>query len=289
MHSLVIKSRDGLDLVSYLTLPPGSDNDGDGRPEKPVPMVLNVHGGPWARDGWGFDPEHQLFANRGYGVLSVNFRGSTGFGKNFVNAANKEWAGKMHDDLIDAVDWAIKEKIAQPDKVAIMGGSYGGYATLVGLTFTPEKFACGVDIVGPSNIVTLLNNPPPYWMPFMSVMKARALATTRAKKVRKFLEIASPLIVRRKDQEAAVDRSGGQRPAREKERGRSDRRGDEEEENPGYLRTGPRRRARLCSTGEQPGTYRRGRRVPRPLPRWKVRSDRQRFKGLDPHRPHRCR
>ena len=192
MHSLVIKSRDGLDLVSYLTLPPGSDNDGDGRPEKPVPMILNVHGGPWARDGWGFDPEHQLFANRGYGVLSVNFRGSTGFGKNFVNAANKEWAGKMHDDLIDAVDWAIKEKIAQPDKVAIMGGSYGGYATLVGLTFTPDKFVCGVDIVGPSNIVTLLNNPPPYWMPFMSVMKAR-VGDYESDEGRKFLESRSPL------------------------------------------------------------------------------------------------
>ena len=114
-------------------------------------MVLLVHGGPWGRDAWGYDTEHQLLANRGYAVLSVNYRGSTGLGKEFTNAGNKEWAGKMHDDLIDAVDWAVDEKIADPKRVAIMGGSYGGYATLVGLTFTPEKFACGVDIVGPSN------------------------------------------------------------------------------------------------------------------------------------------
>ncbi len=173
MHSLVIKSRDGMNLVSYLTLPPGTDSDGDGRPDKPVPMILNVHGGPWGRDGWGFDSEHQFYANRGYAVLSVNFRGSTGFGKKFVNAGNREWAGKMHDDLIDAVDWAVKEKIAEQDKVAIMGGSYGGYATLVGLTFTPDKFACGVDIVGPSNIVTLLNTIPPYWAPVIEMFKSR--------------------------------------------------------------------------------------------------------------------
>ncbi len=173
MHPVVIDSRDGMKLVSYLTLPPGSDPDGDGRPNKPVPMVLNVHGGPWARDGWGFDPEHQLLANRGYAVLSVNYRGSTGFGKKFINSANKEWAAKMHDDLLDAVDWAVKEKIADPDKVAISGGSYGGYATLVGLTFTPEKFACGIDVVGPSSLVTLLNSIPPYWAPALEMFKSR--------------------------------------------------------------------------------------------------------------------
>jgi dipeptidyl aminopeptidase/acylaminoacyl peptidase len=136
-------------------------------------MVLNVHGGPWARDGWGLNPYHQWLANRGYAVLSVNYRGSTGFGKEFINAANNEWAGKMHDDLIDAVNWAVEEGIAQKDKVAIMGGSYGGYATLVGLTYTPDFFACGVDIVGPSSLVTLLQNVPEYWMPFMPVMKVR--------------------------------------------------------------------------------------------------------------------
>ena len=173
MHTPVIKSRDGLDLVSYLSLPPGSDPDGDGVPNKPLPMVLYVHGGPWARDSWGLNPYHQWLANRGYAVLSVNYRGSTGFGKDFINAANGEWSGKMHDDLIDAVNWAVENKIADKDKVAIGGGSYGGYATLVGMTYTPDVFAAGVDIVGPSSLVTLLQNMPPYWMPFMPVMKVR--------------------------------------------------------------------------------------------------------------------
>ncbi len=173
MHTPVIESRDGLKLVSYLSLPPESDPDGDGIPNKPVPMVLDVHGGPWARDGWGFNSMHQWLTNRGYAVLNVNYRGSTGFGKNFLNASNGEWAGKMHDDLIDAVKWAVDQGIAQEDKVAIMGGSYGGYATLVGLTFTPETFACGVDIVGPSNLITLINNVPPYWSRFMPTMKFR--------------------------------------------------------------------------------------------------------------------
>lgn len=173
MHTPVIKSRDGLNLVSYLTLPAGSDSDGDGRPDQALPLVLDVHGGPWARDDWGFNSSHQWLANRGYAVLSVNYRGSTGFGKNFTNAANGEWAGKMHDDLIDAVNWAVEQGIAQREKVAIMGGSYGGYATLVGLTFTPDVFVCGVDIVGPSSLVTLLQNVPPYWIPLMPVMNVR--------------------------------------------------------------------------------------------------------------------
>ncbi|MGL4512716.1 MAG: S9 family peptidase [Lacipirellulaceae bacterium] len=173
MHTPLVKSRDGLELVCYLSLPPGSDPDGDGVPSEPVPMVLDVHGGPWSRDGWGFNSTHQWLANRGYAVLCVNYRGSTGFGKEFINAANGEWAGKMHDDLLDAVDWAVERGVAQRDKVAIMGGSYGGYATLVGLTFTPEVFACGVDIVGPSSLLTLIQNVPPYWMPFMPVMKLR--------------------------------------------------------------------------------------------------------------------
>lgn len=173
MHSLTIKSRDGWDLVSYLTLPPDSVPDGEARPSNPVPLVLLVHGGPWGRDVWGYDSQHQWLSNRGYAVLSVNFRGSTGFGKEFINAGNGEWAGKMHDDLIDAVNWAIREKITQRDQVAIMGGSYGGYATLVGLTFTPDTFVCGVDIVGPSNLVTLLQNVPPYWVPILPMMKDR--------------------------------------------------------------------------------------------------------------------
>ena len=140
----------------------------------------------------GYDPLSQLLANRGYAVLNVNYRGSTGFGKEFINAANKEWAAKMHTDLLDAVDWAVKQEIADPSRVAIMGGSYGGYATLVGLTFTPEVFACGVDIVGPSNLITLLENPPPYWMPFMPVMKDR-VGDYDSDAGREFLKSRSPL------------------------------------------------------------------------------------------------
>jgi len=192
MHPKVVASRDGFNLVSYLSLPPGSDKDNNGIPDQPVPMVLFVHGGPWGRDQWGLNPYHQFYANRGYAVFSVNFRGSTGFGKKFTNAGNKEWAGKMHDDLIDAVDWAIKEKIALADKVAIMGGSYGGYATLVGLTFTPDKFACGVDIVGPSNIVTLLKTIPPYWAPQVQMFKDRVGDFT-SEEGRDFLKSRSPL------------------------------------------------------------------------------------------------
>ncbi len=168
-----ITSRDGKTLVSYLTLPKSADADGDGRADRKVPMVLVVHGGPWARDGYGYNGYHQWLANRGYAVLSVNFRGSTGFGKAFTNAGDGEWGAKMHDDLIDAVDWAVAQGVTTPDKVAIMGGSYGGYATLAGLTFTPETFACGVDIVGPSNLQTLLATVPPYWASFRAQLVRR--------------------------------------------------------------------------------------------------------------------
>lgn len=192
MHPTVIESRDGLNLVSYLTLPVWTDTDGDARPEEALPMVLLVHGGPWARDQWGYNSYHQWLSNRGYAVLSVNYRGSTGFGKDFINAGNFEWAGKMHDDLIDAVNWAEAEGIADPDRVAIMGGSYGGYATLVGLTFTPDTFACGVDIVGPSSLVTLLNSIPPYWKPAMELFNQR-VGNLSTEEGRELLESRSPL------------------------------------------------------------------------------------------------
>src|SRR5882757_3591017 len=201
MKPVEIRARDGLPLVAYLTLPGGATaragvsgpaSQAPDRPASPVPLVLDVHGGPWARDSYGFNGEHQWLANRGYAVLSVNYRGSTGFGKKFINAGDHEWARNMHNDLLDAVDWAIREKIAQPDKVAIYGGSYGGYATLVGLTFTPDRFACGVDIVGPSNLFTLLNSIPPYWKSFFEDMVCR-IGDPRTPEGHELMKQRSPL------------------------------------------------------------------------------------------------
>jgi len=187
MKPVIIKSRDGLDLVSYLTIPIGSETSG-----KPHPMILFVHGGPWGRDDWGFNPWHQWLANRGYAVLSVNFRASTGFGKSFTNAGNMEWGAAMHNDLLDAVDWAVKEGITDKNSIAIMGGSYGGYATLAGLTFTPDVFACGVDIVGPSNLITLLETIPAYWAPMLEMLTSR-MGDHRTEEGRAFLKSRSPL------------------------------------------------------------------------------------------------
>ena len=185
MKPVVIKSRDGLNLNAYLTLPVGV-------PAKNLPMVLFVHGGPWARDVWGYNAFAQWFANRGYACLQVNFRASTGYGKQFLNAGNKQWGLKMHDDLIDAVDWAIKEGVADPKKVAIMGGSYGGYSALAAVTFTPEKFACSVDIVGPSNLKTLIGSIPPYWKPVRSVFDVR-MGNVDDPKDAELIKAASPL------------------------------------------------------------------------------------------------
>lgn len=166
MEPIEYKAKDGLTIHGYLTKPVGVE-------AKNLPTVLYVHGGPWARDSWGFNPVIQFLANRGYAVLQVNYRGSTGYGKAFLNAGNREWAGKMHQDLIDGVDWLVKSGISDPKKIAIAGGSYGGYATLVGLTFTPEVFACGVDIVGPSSIPTLIKAIPPYWKPMRGIFDKR--------------------------------------------------------------------------------------------------------------------
>ncbi len=192
MHPIVIPARDGLSLVSYLSLPKAVQQK-DGLASAPVPLVLFVHGGPHARDAWGCDPEHQWLTNRGYAVLSVNYRGSSGLGKKFANAGNAEWAGKMHDDLLDAVEWAIQHKITQRDTVAIMGGSYGGYATLVGLTFSPTVFACGIDIVGPSNLTTLLASIPPYWKSFYATLKNMVGGDPETESGRAFLASRSPI------------------------------------------------------------------------------------------------
>jgi dipeptidyl aminopeptidase/acylaminoacyl peptidase len=157
MRPETIKSRDGLDLVSYLTLPR------DAASKAPQPMVLLVHGGPWARDMFGYNPIHQWLANRGYAVLSVNFRGSAGFGKAFLNAGDQEWGRRMDDDLLDAVKWAIDQGIADMRRIAIMGGSYGGYATLAGVSRSPQQYACGIDFFGPSSLETFIRSIPPYW------------------------------------------------------------------------------------------------------------------------------
>ncbi len=183
MQPVAITARDGLALHAYLTLP------ADVEP-KNLPMVLNVHGGPWARDSWGYDPEAQWFANRGYACLQVNYRGSTGYGKTFLNAGNKEWGGKMHDDLVDCVNWAIEQGIADAQKVAIYGGSYGGYAALAGATFTPDLFRCAVDIVGPSNLITLIRTIPPYWSTGLSMFYERVGNPDTAED---FLKSRSPL------------------------------------------------------------------------------------------------
>lgn len=156
MKPVEIKTRDGLNMHAYLTLPAGL-------PPTNLPMVLYVHGGPWGRDFWGYNSTAQWLANRGYAVLQPNYRASTGYGKKFLNAGDKQWGLKMHDDLIDAANWAVKQGYADPKKIAIFGGSYGGYAALAGVTFTPDFFACSVDIVGPSNLKTLLGTIPPYW------------------------------------------------------------------------------------------------------------------------------
>ncbi|KAG0281997.1 hypothetical protein BGZ96_000947 [Linnemannia gamsii] len=194
MHAVVFKSRDGHDLVSYLTIPDHlEDPERPGRPTQSIPLVLRVHGGPWWRDSYGFSPEHQWLSNRGYAVLSVNFRGSTGFGKSFVDLGNRQWSKNMHNDLIDGVEWAISEGIAIREKVAIYGGSYGGYSTLAGLTFTPDVFCCGVDIVGPSNLITLMETIPPYWSSMYREMVLRIGGDPTTEEGRKFLVECSPL------------------------------------------------------------------------------------------------
>jgi dipeptidyl aminopeptidase/acylaminoacyl peptidase len=193
MNYTTIKSRDGLTLVSYYTLPVWADKNRDGLPEKPLATVLLVHGGPWSRDTWGFNAMHQLLANRGYAVLSVNFRGSEGFGKNLTNAGDKEWGRKMHDDILDAVNWSIEKGITDPSKIAIMGGSYGGYATLAGMTFTPTIFACGVDICGPSNLTSFLLTIPPYWKPEIE-MEFKRIGDYRTEEGRSLLQESSPLL-----------------------------------------------------------------------------------------------
>lgn len=185
MKPVVIKTRDGFNMNAYLTLPAGL-------PPKNLPLVLLVHGGPWGRDGWGYSPNAQWLANRGYAVLQTNFRASAGYGKKWLNAGDRQWGLKMHDDLIDASNWAVKQGYVDAKKIAIMGGSYGGYATLVGVTSTPDFFACGVDIVGPSNLKTLIASIPPYWKPIRANFDKR-MGNVDDPKDAELIRNASPL------------------------------------------------------------------------------------------------
>ena len=188
MEPFSFTARDGLTIHGYLTFPPDA-------PRSQLPAVLNVHGGPWARDRWGFGPEAQWLANRGYLCIQVNYRGSTGYGKAFINAGDREWGAAMQDDLSDAVAHVVGQGWADPARVAIYGGSYGGYAALAGATFTPDLYRCAVDIVGPSNLITLIETIPPYWAPLIAQFHRRVGDPA---KDRDFLWSRSPL--------SAVDR-----------------------------------------------------------------------------------
>ena len=166
MHPVSYTTRDGLPIEAYLSLPQGVKLD----TARNLPVVVNPHGGPWARDTWGFSSEVQFLCNRGYAVFQMNFRGSTGYGRQFLEASYKQWGLKMQDDITDGVQWLIRQGIANPSRIAIYGGSYGGYATLAGLTFTPDLYACGVDYVGVSNLFTFMETIPPYWRPMLEMM-----------------------------------------------------------------------------------------------------------------------
>jgi dipeptidyl aminopeptidase/acylaminoacyl peptidase len=184
MQPISFQARDGMTIYGYLTLPAGLE-------PRDLPMVLRVHGGPWVeRDTWWLNEEVQWLANRGYVVLQINFRGSRGYGKAYLNAGNREWAGKMQDDLLDGKNWAVKQGYADPKQVCIMGWSFGGYATLVGLTFTPDEFVCGVDGFGISNIVTWLSTIPTYWEPIKALFKKRV---GDVETEQEFLKSRSPL------------------------------------------------------------------------------------------------
>ena len=165
MYPILFTASDGLPVHGYITY--------SAQPCEKQPLVLLVHGGPALRDTWGYDPEAQFLANRGYACLQINYRGSAGYGKNFLNAGNKEWGRRMHQDLIDAINWATRTNIADSKRIAIMGGSYGGYAALCGAAFNPDLFCCAVDLFGVSNLITLIKNSPPYWRPLLALLKQR--------------------------------------------------------------------------------------------------------------------
>ncbi|MDE2512203.1 MAG: S9 family peptidase, partial [Elusimicrobia bacterium] len=183
MDPVAFTARDGLKVRAYLTKP--AEHNG-----KRMPLVVLVHGGPWVRDRWGFHPEAQWLASLGYACLQVNYRGSAGFGKAFLHAGDREWGAKMQHDLTDAAKWAVENGIADPKRLAIYGGSYGGYAALAGAAFTPDVYRCAVDVVGPSNLVTLIQSIPPYWEPMKRIFDLRVGDVV---KEQDFLKSRSPL------------------------------------------------------------------------------------------------
>ena len=252
MQPVIIPARDGLRLNGYLTLPAAQAGGGKS------PMVLLIHGGPYARDIWGFNSIHQWLANRGYAVLSVNYRGSTGFGKAFVTAADREWGGRMHDDLIDAVDWAVAQGIADPKRVGFFGASYGGYSALTAATKTPEVFACIVDLFGISNLITFMATIPPYWGPWFSIWKNR-LGDPATEAGRAFLTERSPLTHIDRAVRPILIAQGMQDVrvvAAESEQMVS---GAEEARRAGHLHHLCRRGPRFCAAGKPDGVLRRHR------------------------------
>jgi dipeptidyl aminopeptidase/acylaminoacyl peptidase len=248
MEPFAYQARDGLAVHGYLTFPPGADRSD-------LPTALLVHGGPWARDAWGYDPQAQWLANRGYLCSQVNFRGSAGYGKAFLNAGDREWGRNMQSDLSDAVAHAIGQGWSDPGKVAIMGGSYGGYATLAGAAFTPDLYCCGVDIVGPSNLITLIETIPPYWAPIIAQFHNRVgdPATDQ-----EFLWVPLTTVGRFADPHPAADRPGRQRPARQASRVRADRRGPGEGRRRARLHAVRGRGARVRQAGEPAQVLRGG-------------------------------
>jgi dipeptidyl aminopeptidase/acylaminoacyl peptidase len=188
MTPVEITARDGATLVSYLTLPGGTDANGDARPEAPLPLVLLPHDGPWARDSYGFDAAHQWLANRGYAVLSVNFRGSSGFGKAFLNAGNGEWGGRIQQDLADAAEWAVAQRVAEQGRIAIVGSGFGGYSVLAGLAFTPDQYRCGASFAAPANLFAMLDLSPAWQRDQLY----QRVADARTEAGRQLLRVRSP-------------------------------------------------------------------------------------------------
>ncbi|MGN1259764.1 MAG: S9 family peptidase [Alloprevotella sp.] len=187
MHPVCYTTRDGLEIEAYLSLPHGYTPD----TAKGLPTIINPHGGPWARDKWGFSSETQFLCNRGYAVFQMNFRGSTGYGRRFLEAGYKQWGRAMQDDITDGVEWLKARGISDPKRIAIYGGSYGGYATLAGITYTPDLYACAIDYVGVSNLLTFMQTIPPYWKPMLEMMYEQVGDPVRD---REMLEACSPAL-----------------------------------------------------------------------------------------------